>query len=150
MNKVTEDLPAAVQATLYVDDLAIYFTCSYAPTAERLLQRSVNQISRWASRSGFTLAPEKTLGCIFYRGRQNPPPPNVVVSGQEIEFKASVKFLGMILDSKLKWQEHIESLRTRCLLAMNVLKATAHLSWGGDRCTLLRLYRALIRSKIDY
>ena len=111
---------------------------------------AVSQISVWASRNGFMLAPEKTLGCIFRKGRNHPAPPNITLLDHTIEFRSCVKFLGIIFDRKLKWQEHVESLRSRCLLAMNALKATAHLSWGGDRCTLLRLYRALIRSKIDY
>ena len=33
---------------------------------------------------------------------------------------------------------------------LNLLKVLAHTDWGADRCVLLRLYRTLIRSKLDY
>ena len=33
---------------------------------------------------------------------------------------------------------------------MNLLKVLSHTSWGADRTTLLKLYRSLVRSKLDY
>ena len=34
--------------------------------------------------------------------------------------------------------------------ALNIIKVVANTKWGADRDTLLRLYRSLIRSKLDY
>nr|KAG5694514.1 hypothetical protein BaRGS_030389 [Batillaria attramentaria] len=34
--------------------------------------------------------------------------------------------------------------------ALDVLRVVGHTDWGGDRTVLLRLYRALVRSKLDY
>ena len=34
--------------------------------------------------------------------------------------------------------------------ALNLLKVLSHTSWGADRTTLLKLYRSLVRSKLDY
>ena len=34
--------------------------------------------------------------------------------------------------------------------ALNLIRVVAHLKWGGDRDTLLMLYRAIVRSKFDY
>ena len=41
-------------------------------------------------------------------------------------------------------------LKTQCREALNLLRVVVHLKWGGDRDTLLTLYRAIIRSKLDY
>lgn len=150
MNEATGRLPAGVSATLYVDDLAIYMPCSYAPTAARVLQRSINGVSQWANENGFRLAPRKTVGCMFHKGRLHADPPHLTADDQPIEFKKSVKFLGLIFDRRMNFREHVESLRTRCTKAMNVLKSVSHLSWGGDRASILKLYRSLIRSKLDY
>ncbi|GFO04509.1 RNA-directed DNA polymerase from mobile element jockey [Plakobranchus ocellatus] len=35
-------------------------------------------------------------------------------------------------------------------LALNLLRVVGHTDWGGDRATLLKLYRTLVRSKLDY
>ena len=33
---------------------------------------------------------------------------------------------------------------------MDILKVVSHRNWGGDTQTLLKLYRSLIRLKLDY
>ena len=47
-------------------------------------------------------------------------------------------------------QKHISVLKTQCKEALNLIRVVAHLKWGGDRDTLLMLYRAIVRSKLDY
>ena len=56
----------------------------------------------------------------------------------------------LIFDQRLTWVPHLKSLKGKCLEALNILKVLAHTSWGADRKTLLRLYKALILSKISY
>ena len=41
-------------------------------------------------------------------------------------------------------------LTTQCNDALNLIRVVAHLKSGGDRDTLLMLYRAIVRSKFDY
>ena len=45
---------------------------------------------------------------------------------------------------------HIEYLKAKCQKALNLLRVMANMEWGGDREVLLRLYRSLVRSKLDY
>ncbi|GFR19628.1 putative RNA-directed DNA polymerase from transposon BS [Trichonephila clavata] len=45
---------------------------------------------------------------------------------------------------------HRSDLKIRSAKALNILKVLANTRWGADRTSLLRLYRALIRSKLDY
>ena len=58
-----------IDATIYVDDLVIYYSGSYLPTVERLLQTSVDRISRWALQHGFRLSPQKTVSVHSHRIR---------------------------------------------------------------------------------
>ena len=64
--------------------------------------------------------------------------------------KESTKFLGLQWDSCLSFKKHISVLKTQCKEALNLIRVVAHLKWGGDRDTLLMLYRAIVRSKFDY
>ncbi|GFN80537.1 RNA-directed DNA polymerase from mobile element jockey [Plakobranchus ocellatus] len=41
-------------------------------------------------------------------------------------------------------------LRKKSLKALNLLRVVGHRDWGADRATLLKLYRTLVRSKLDY
>ena len=58
--------------------------------------------------------------------------------------------LGILFDRKLSFIPHIKYLKAKCLKALNLLKVLSHTSWGADRTTLLKLYRSLVRSKLDY
>ena len=62
----------------------------------------------------------------------------------------STKFLGLWWDSRLSFKKHISVLKTHCKEALNLIRVVAHLKWGGDRDTLLMLYRIILRSKFDY
>ena len=61
-----------------------------------------------------------------------------------------MKFLGVIFDSKLTWNEHIRYVITRCSKRINLLRALTGTDWGANKKTLIMLYRSLIRSIIDY
>ena len=60
------------------------------------------------------------------------------------------KFLGILFDRKLSFIPHIKYLKAKCLKALNLLKVLSHTSWGADRTTLLKLYRSIVWSKLDY
>ena len=52
--------------------------------------------------------------------------------------------------SLILWSHQYIYLKAKCLKALNLLKVLSHTSWGADRTTLLKLYRSLVRSKLDY
>jgi hypothetical protein len=62
---------------------------------------------------------------------------------------SETKFLGIIFNSKLTFKPHIAILK-KCLKAMNLLRVVAHTDWGADSMALLRLYRSVLISKLDY
>ena len=49
---------------------------------------------------------------------------------QIIPYKESTQFLGMTLDSRLNWEEHINKLRPKAKRALNTIKVVAGKNWG--------------------
>ncbi len=86
----------------------------------------------------------------FTKSRKVYPEPELYLKGTKVPVKSEVKFLGVIFDKKLTFVPHIKYLKDKCLKALNLLKVVSRTDWGGDRKTLLHLYRSLIRSKLDY
>ena len=86
----------------------------------------------------------------FNRLRGVQPPLSLQLGTSPIMQVTDTRFLGMTLDSKLYRTSHIKNLRTRCLKGLQILTCLSHLHWGADRVTLLRVYRSLIRSALDY
>ena len=149
INDIASTIPPMVQPSLYVDDLAIFMEVTFIDSAQRVLQRAVDGISSWADANGFRLSTEKTIGVVFHRKRQAANP-HITLYSVPIKFENKVKFLGLTFDKNLKWEAHISDLRGRVMKASNILKVLSHLRWGADRLMLLRIYRYLIRSKMDY
>ena len=76
--------------------------------------------------------------------------PELTLNGSKIEVVPEFKFLGLYFDSKLTFIPHINYLKSKCQKALNLLRVVSHIDWGADRATLLKLYKSLIRSKLDY
>ena len=77
------------------------------------------------------------------------PDPSLTMDGDPIKVVKEMRFLGLVFDTKLSFL-HIRALKARCLKALDVLKVLAAMEWGADSTVLLQLYRALVRSKLDY
>ena len=150
INSIVDNLPQGVQTNLFVDDLAIYFSSASVQTVERKLQLATNQISKWTGETGFRLSPEKTVAVHFHRKRGVQQEPQINLNNTAIKFQPKAKFLGMMLDQRLYFGDHIEYTRQKCLKSLNLLKCLSKSHWGADRQTLLQIYRATTRSQIDY
>ena len=61
-----------------------------------------------------------------------------------------IKFLGVIFDRRLSFIPHLKYVKKKGLKALNILKVIGNSEWGADRKFMLRLYRSLVRSKLDY
>ena len=136
---------------LFVDDLAICFRGRSLDTIERHLQQAVNAIQEWATRNGFRFAAHKCKVVNFTAPRYKAQrPPTIRISDTLLPVEESTKFLGLWWDSHLSFKEHISALKTQCKEALNLIRVVTHLKWGGDRDTLLMLYRTIVPSKLDY
>ena len=76
--------------------------------------------------------------------------PVLKLDNDPIQFVKEAKFLGLIWDTKLTFEPHIKYLKARCQKSLNILKVLSRTEWGADQATLLKLYRSLVRSKLDY
>ena len=104
----------------------------------------------WTLRNGFKISSSKTKA-VHFRWRQlMVPSPTVKINGNNIEYRESSKFLGIIFDSKLTFQEHLRDLKAKCQKAMGLLKSLTSTEWGADQHMIMHLYRALIRSKLEH
>jgi hypothetical protein len=78
------------------------------------------------------------------------PDPELKLNGVPVPVMNEVKFPGLIFDRRLTLASHIQYLKQRCMKALNLLRVMAHMDWGADSATLLKLYRSHVRSKLDY
>ena len=58
--------------------------------------------------------------------------------------------MGLYFSNKLSFIPHIKYVKDTYIKALNLLKVVSRFDWGADSIVLLRLYRAFVRSKLDY
>ena len=150
LNDIVKALPEDIRSSLYVDDFKIYFRSPSIDTIERRLQLAINKIENWTLKNGFTVSPIKTKAMLFCKCGRKCRDPILTLCKQEIEIVREHKFLGLIWDQKLTFKPHMEYLKKRCAKALSLIGVLAHSNWGSDTKTLLRLFRSLVRSKLDY
>jgi ribonuclease HI len=149
-NVMMRDLPSlpGVVTAEYAD--VTFFTSSPdINTATTRLQSQLSQFFNWTKTWGLTLNLSKTK-CMCFTNKQITPPP-LRVDGTILEYVQNNKYLGVVLDApRLKWEPQITSLKLASIPIINLLQSISNRHWGADRSLLLRLYRVLICSRLDY
>ncbi|GFU23778.1 putative RNA-directed DNA polymerase from transposon X-element [Trichonephila clavipes] len=122
MSNILHELPPSVRGMLYVDDLQVSCQGSDMRLIERQLQTTVNRLVQWCDQNGHTISPSKSSCVHFCKKRNLHPDPSIHIGYTQIPVVSAVRFLGIL---------------------PNTL-------WGADRVSLLRVYQALILSRLDY
>ena len=103
----------------------------------------------WTCQWGLELNINKTK-CMYFIYKKVELP-SLVCSGHSIEVISHIQCLGVTLDApRLCWKDQVEALKTSCLPIINMLKCIAHREWGADCKHLLKLYKTLVLSRLDY
>ncbi|GFT65495.1 putative RNA-directed DNA polymerase from transposon X-element [Trichonephila clavipes] len=150
MSNILHQLPPSVRGMLYVDDLQVSCQGSDMRLIERQLLTTVNRLVQWCDQNGHTISPSKSSCVHFCRKRNLHPDPSIHIGHIQIPVVSAVRFLGVIFDCKLTFLPHVLYLRKRCERSLNILKVLSNTLWGADRVSLLRVYQALILSRLDY
>lgn len=154
-----EKQPPQIKYSLFADDVAIWTTTpidtrryrdSDFKIATDLMQDSLDDIDSWCSSMGLSLSAEKSSVVVFARAHDKHDAPRLEISGKPIECANSFKFLGVTLDSRLSFNEHINNVVSSCQKRVNILRMLGGTEHGGDRKTLLMLYKSLIRPILEY
>ncbi len=149
---MVNDLPEVFNsalAGLYADDSAIWKSHKNLKHLKGKLEADISAAVNWYRTWGFKVSGGKTEAAIFSR---RPVPDNfsLIIDGECVKVKRTVKMLGVIFDSRLTWKDHIEKISARCDGAINLLRLLCGTRWGAHQKQLLQIYYALIRSKLDY
>jgi hypothetical protein len=135
-------------SALFADDSSIWRSGNNIRLITHHLQLDISSIESWCRDWGFVLNINKCMAVIFTRKKNITT--QLYLNNTPIKFVKTFKFLGFIFDSKLTGSHHINDIILRAKSRINLLKCLSHNDWGSDRKALIAVYRAMIRSVIDY
>jgi hypothetical protein len=130
----------------FVDD---YTGWVVGPTAEanrERLQIIIDTALDWERRSSTTFEGEKTILIHFTRNPNRTSTAPMTIKGEVVEPKETAKILGVVMDSKLWYKQHIARAATRGLMAAMALKRL----WMVSPSTARQLYGSTVAPVVDY
>ncbi|MGL4388073.1 MAG: RNA-directed DNA polymerase, partial [Brevinema sp.] len=151
-NIYINDIPIAphCKLALYADDTVCFTSGKNPDVTTKRLQVAFYKISHYFNKWKIKINNDKT-DAIFFSVRKRRPVLNLKDNeGNSIEWKKQIKYLGVILDSRLRWAPHIAEVRKKALAAMAALYPIFNRRSHLSRQNRIILYRALITPILLY
>ena len=134
---------------LYADDTILYYSDNDVNCIDDFLNADLKRIHDWMCLNKLSLNVDKTesilIGTRSMLSKRKSL--NVHISGNRIQSKETVKYLGVLIDQEFKWNAHIENLCTRTSKLVNFL---GRLRVFINECNLKLIYRTIILPLFDY
>lgn len=113
-------LDQRVTTLAYADDLALLVEGEDKTQLKVMANRALTKIGKWMKENGLTLAPEKTEAIIL-KGPRDRTEMGIVVDGRQITPGKALKYLGVIIDDKMIFGEHVKAITAKAERAISSL-----------------------------
>lgn len=137
---------------MYADDIALLVGAARPHTAFKRIEGYLEQLSQWAKDYCLTFSPTKSQMMTLKGGLK---PGYTVCFGNQgnvdrIESRDSVKYLGVVLDPRRSFWEHITSLKDKSKDIYNRLRKMTSANWGMGREAARIIYEVVFLPWVNY
>lgn len=135
----------------YVDDIGILtWSKSTKDNCERL-ETIHHKAQLWALKHASVFAPSKyQLTHHTRRTAEFQLDKAMMIQETEIKPKEKCKYLGLIIDTKLKWNAHVDHIKGKANKSIQALSGLAGSTWGIRLKDIRRIYEAVVIPQIFY
>jgi len=133
---------------MFPDDTNMFIQSKDLNDMEKIMNNEITHIVEWLHCNKLSLNVDKTHTMLFTNnknmyGRKN----NICIDGVLIETVNKTKFLGVIIDNKLSWKEHITYICNKISKGIGIVRKVKDLL---NKQTLLTLYYTFIYPYLTY
>ena len=137
--------------TGYIDDAAILAWGDSTNETCQKLAMSLERAQRWATTHASKFAPEKFQLTHFTRARtRHDLTQGIETTWCHIEPKATCKYLGVTMDTKLQWKPHVEEIQRKVTKTVNALGVLGNSRWGVSMLDLRKIYQGTAVPQMMY
>lgn len=151
VNELITDLNANKLFTVgYADDITILISGPFESSICDRMRQAFKIVETWCAKHELSVNPQKTELVMFTNRRTLGPHKLPKLFATELTLREEVKYLGVILDSKLLWNKHLDHKLNKCAIAFYQCKRMMGDKWGLSPKITLWLYTAVIRPMLAY
>ena len=143
------DLPSVTpifHMFMYADDTTLCCNLN-GVNSEVTINNELSKISEWLSSNKLSLNIKKTKFMVFHTPQRRVNYPVLKLNNVNIEKVSQFNFLGVVINSTLKWDKHIAHISLKISRATDVIFRLRHIY---PREILLTLCNTLILSHLSY
>ena len=146
------DLPNGLKsnAKLFADDTSLFTIVKDRSVSANILNNDLQLISLWAYKWKMLFNPDPKKPAqevLFSRKKQIQNHPTISLNNVQVERTTYQKDLGVILDEKLNFKEHVDSTISKVNKGVSLIKKLSH---SLQRKSLVTIYKVFLRPLIDY
>ena len=148
INDLSDDL--SITAKLFADDTSLFSIVKNINTSASHLNRDLSKISKWAFQWKMRFDPDPSKQAqevIFSHKILNTYHPSIYFNNKSVKQVPSQKHLGLILDNKLNFQEHLQNILNKVNKTIGLLRKLQNIL---PREPLLTIYKSFVRPHLDY
>ena len=148
INDLSEGL--STNDKLFADNTSSFLVIHDSQTSANILNKHLEMIHNWAFQWKMNFNPDPTKQAqkvIFRRKTKKLPYPPLAFNNTNVTQSIYQKHLGMILDSKLTFENHIIMVTTKINKTIGLLRKLQNLL---PRTALIKIYKAFVRPHLDY
>lgn len=137
---------------LFADDVGIFTTHKFSDVIIGKLRYSLNKVYDFMCRWKFKLNANKTQAIFFTRKRStcNLPRSFLELSGHSIPWSDNVKYLGVLLDKKLTFRDHILFVKNKFNIAIKLLYPLINRNSNLSFANKILLYKTIFQAILLY
>jgi len=146
------ELDSTANIVLYADDIALTVAAARPHTAHSRIEKYLDSLKAWAKAYELEFSPTKSQ-IISLKGGLKPGYSIGFGSGKNdprIVAEATAKYLGVILDPRESYWDHVLSLKNKSGDMYKRLRKMTSANWGMGRVTAKIIYEAVFLPRITY
>jgi hypothetical protein len=148
INDLTDSISSTIR--LFADDSSLFVRVRDINESHSRLMADLETIAAWGKQWKMEFNPDlskQAIEVIFSHKKKKPVHPDLFFHGIPIKRESSTKHLGLTLDDRLSFREHIEDKIKKANKGIALLK---FLSRYTNRSVLDQLYKMYVRPHLDY
>lgn len=141
VNDLSKSLPSQIKYGIYADDLKIY---ARVPLHSHLLQSAIDSVFTWSQEWNLSLNESK---CTVVNFGSLSPRTQYFINGTPLSVSPSIKDLGVLMQSSLKFTDHISKITCKARAKINLLFKCF---FSTDPALYCRAFTTFIRPLLEY